>query len=197
MFRLGVNEQTVSSQKKSDGLVIVSCSSFIPLKRVNLIVDILKSIQTKVKWIHFGDGPLMNEVKQKAVKELGENIISEFKGYVRHDDVIRFYKENYVDLFVNVSELEGIPVSIMEAISFGIPVTGCNICGVPEIVTSQTGFLWDVNFKPKEAAKQIESYLTVEESKKEELRSSAKNFWNENFNADKNYKAFIKDRFLN
>ncbi|MBK7666202.1 MAG: glycosyltransferase [Sphingobacteriaceae bacterium] len=184
------------NESNTNEKVIVSCSSLIELKRVNLIVEILKNTTSKIKWVHFGDGPLLSSVKEKT-KELGNNISVEFKGYVSHDQILKYYKENRIDLFMNVSELEGIPVSIMEAISFGIPVTGCNICGVPEIVTKETGFLWDVNFDVKAAANELENYFQSTEQRKQDLRTSAKNYWAKHFDADKNYKSFIKDCLLN
>lgn len=198
IHRLGVEEQTLlNSISKQKEISIVSCSSLIPLKRVNLIIDILKQSSHKIKWVHFGDGPLMNEIKQKAKKELPVNIIAEFKGYVSHDEIVKYYKENPVDLVMNVSELEGIPVSLMEAISFGIPVTGCNVCGVPEIVTKETGFLWEVNFEPKKALHELEEYFNSSVQEKEKLRNSAWSHWCKHFNANKNYTTFIKGYLLN
>lgn len=195
--RLGVKEQIVLTEKKGTEILIVSCSSFIALKRVNLIIEVLKNLDVKVKWLHFGDGPLFKEVNIKAERELPENIIYEFKGYVSHEEILNFYKANYVDLFINASELEGIPVSVMEAISFGIPVTGCKTCGVPEIVTSETGFLWEIDFDPRQAAQQIREYLMRSDDDKKSLRISAKNYWDLYFNAEKNYRAFIKNCLLN
>lgn len=40
---------------------------------------------------------------------------------------------------------EGIPVSIMEAISFGIPIIATNVGGNAEIVNDETGVLIPVN----------------------------------------------------
>ena len=48
-------------------------------------------------------------------------------------------------MFINLSSSEGIPVSIMEAQSFGIPVIATNVGGSGEIVVSETGVLVDEN----------------------------------------------------
>ncbi len=195
MNRLGVVEQNMNPQNGRKEVTIVSCSSLIPLKRVHLIIDILKNLPLDIKWVHFGDGPLMNEIKEKA-KTFGLNISTEFKGYVSHQEVMNYYKSNHVDLVMNVSELEGIPVSLMEAISFGIPVTGCKICGVPEIVTNETGFLWEKDFDTKAAAKQLAEYFQRSPEQKQKFREDVKNFWNGRFNAEKNYRTFIKECLL-
>ena len=44
-----------------------------------------------------------------------------------------------VDLFLTVSANEGIPVSIMEAQSFGIPVIATDVGGISEIVNNVNG----------------------------------------------------------
>ncbi len=196
MNHLGVVEQSQNIQQETKEITIISCSSLIALKRVHLIVEVLKNLSANVKWIHFGDGPLMKEVAEKS-KTLGQNFKVEFRGYVSHHEVINYYRNNQIDLVMNVSELEGIPVSLMEAISFGIPVTGCKVCGVPEIVTSETGFLWERNFDPKRAAKQLSEYFERPLEHKQKFREGVRRYWNENFNAEKNYRTFIKDCLLN
>jgi len=46
-----------------------------------------------------------------------------------HNDVLNYYASNPVDVFINTSSSEGLPVSIMEAMSFGIPVIATNVGG--------------------------------------------------------------------
>ncbi|MBL3200697.1 glycosyltransferase, partial [Klebsiella pneumoniae] len=55
-------------------------------------------------------------------------------GTVPHETIISFFAANPVHLFLNLSTMEGIPVSIMEAISFGIPVVATDVGAVSEIV---------------------------------------------------------------
>ena len=71
---IGTHENETVDQKKN--ILIVSCASLIPLKRVKMIIDSLKVLSTRlegerIKWIHFGDGPLMNELKDYAHQNLG------------------------------------------------------------------------------------------------------------------------------
>lgn len=187
---LGTNDHGMADLNEAPELHIVSCSAFHPVKRVHLIVDILKEIPVPVKWTHFGSGELENMVRER-IKELPAHVTVDLKGQVDNSAVIQFYKTNPVDLFINVSELEGIPVSIMEAISFGIPVMGCNICGVPEIVTTQTGYLLEKEFSPKEAAQKILSHGALSLQDKKEFSKGVKNFWSKTFNAGNNYTTFI------
>lgn len=43
-----------------------------------------------------------------------------------------------------MSDSEGIPVSIMEAMSFGIPVIARNVGGMSEIVNEENGLLLEM-----------------------------------------------------
>jgi len=192
--KLGVRDRGLNPVNFDGTVTIVSCSSLIPLKRVDLIIKLLKKIKTKVTWVHFGKGILEEAILEEA-KTLPKNITFDYKGFVKNEVIIEFYRANTVDLFINTSELEGIPVSMMEAISFGIPIVGCNICGIPEIVNVNTGLLLDKNFEIEETAQNIEEFISTK-SRNIAFRTSVKFFWEQNFNANKIYPQFIKNHLL-
>ncbi len=183
--RLGLDVIPLEFNIKEDQLIIISCSAIIPLKRVHLIIEILKHIQIPVKWVHFGGGELFEEVKRKAL-DLPHMV--EFKGHVPNHEFINYLKSNPVSLFINVSESEGIPVSMMEAISQGIPLIGTDVCGVPEIVTGKTGLLLPVNFDPVKVAESITEMHQAQTIYSKTYRSGIREFYKENFFAGKNYK---------
>lgn len=62
-----------------------------------------------------------------------------------HDQVMNYYKEHHFDVFINMSTNEGVPVSIMEAASFGIPIIATNVGGTSEIVQPSVGMLLSSN----------------------------------------------------
>jgi glycosyltransferase involved in cell wall biosynthesis len=186
---LGVNKPvayppaTLSVNKTS--FTLVSCARLVPQKRVDLIVDILQVVDISARWIHIGDGPGREILLNKA-KDLPPNISFVHLGYLTNEEVYNFYSGNHIDLFISVSNSEGLPVSMMEAISFGIPVFACNANGVAEIVIEDAGTLVPVN-------------ATVELLRSELLNTLNRNFdrdeikkhFDANFDAQKNYKSFI------
>ena len=112
---------------------------------------------------------------------------TDFMGNVSNSDVIDFYRKTPVDLFVNVSDTEGLPVSIMEAISFGIPVLATDVGGVSEIVKINfNGELLHVDFSDGDFASAIKMYYQSGEEKKKTRRQNARLYWEQNFNAEKN-----------
>lgn len=188
--KLGVTDNGRNPISSENTFQIVSCSNFVQLKRVHLIVEILSHLNISFHWTHFGTGIGMEQVQVKASNWLKKECFT-FKGFIPNKDLMEWYRHNPVDLFVNVSELEGLPVSLMEAISFGIPIVGCRICGVPEIVTPKTGVLLDLDFKPSQAATQIQYFLNSK-ARNTDFRKGVREFWAENFDADKNYTDFVK-----
>ena len=194
---LGVTRPDVDITKanKSNKYVIVSCSNLIPLKRIDLIIYALASVKCtrEIEWFHFGDGILRTELEKIADKTLGslKGITYRFMGYYANDDLLRFYSANRVDLFINASSTEGVPVSIMEAQSFGIPVIATDVGGVKEVVNESTGSLIRADFSQVDLVQLIEYYTNLTEKESDDIRENAEKNWNSNFNAVSNYKDFI------
>lgn len=188
--RLGVSP-TTSLNRGGTGshFTIVSCSVLSWYKRPQLLVEIISKLQVPVKWVHFGGGALETEFLE-AVNKLPAHTEFEYRGQVPNAHVLQFYKENGVDLFINVSEYEGIPYSMMEAIAAGIPLVGCDVCGVPEIVTEQTGVLLPKEVDAPTAAARIETFLN-EKSRDFDFRDQIVQFWSENYSAELNYRSFV------
>lgn len=193
---LGVeNVDKLNPTNNSQIVHLVSCSFITESKRVELIIEILKSINLKIKWTHFGDGNLL-EVMKKKTALLPANISCEFLGFKSNSFILNYYKTIPCDLFITTTLLEGgVPVSIMEAIAHGIPVIGTSVAGVPEIVNAKTGFLIAADFNPMEVAEIIAAYSLKSTEEKIALRKSSRLFYENNFRAEKNYNLFI-DRYL-
>lgn len=182
----GYNAGSVAGEK----FQIVSCSNFVPLKRIHLLIDILAALRVPFEWTHFGAGKGMTEAEGYAADKLKPGDYR-FMGFVKNQTVLSYYRNNPVDLFLNTSILEGIPVSMMEAIAAAIPVAGFNVCGIPEIVTKDSGLLLDVNDSIEVTAGKMDHFL-AETARIQEFRKGVKAFWNSAFNADINYAEFIK-----
>lgn len=190
-YRLGTFQQKVNINKSTQNeLTIASCSSISEVKQLHLIPDILKKVSIPLTWVHFGDGPLRDQI-ELLIKKLPSNIKVELKGRVENEKILNYYSNNRIDLFINVSKSEGIPVSMMEAISFGIPLLGFDVGGISEIVTNKTGILIDSQKDYKQTSTIINNFpssLYIEES----FRKKVKEFWLKNYSANTNHLQFAK-----
>jgi glycosyltransferase involved in cell wall biosynthesis len=195
--RLGVNQpdQYSGEMVKTNSFNIVSCSNLIPLKRIHLIIKALSSIKSdkEIKWFHFGEGILMKELMVLAAEQLGQKnrVNYSFMGHYSNDELMKFYKNHQIDLFINTSFTEGVPVSIMEAQSYGIPVIATDVGGVKELVRKGTGFLLNVDFKIEELTDRIEYFMNLDPEERKGFKANAFSNWEENYNASKNYRQFI------
>ncbi|MCB0489355.1 MAG: glycosyltransferase [Cyclobacteriaceae bacterium] len=167
--------------------LVVSCSSMIPVKRIDKIIDSLRETTLNIRWVHFGDGPLRKSLEQAALT-LPPNIQTSFYGHITNSQVLEFYGSNYVDLFISLSESEGLPVSMMEAISFGIPILATAVNGIPEIVTEKTGVLVNISVDEIEVCQALHHILSNGNLDRNEIR----NFFRSNFDAKKNYESFAE-----
>lgn len=195
--RLGTKDFGINPVRSNlNEFVIVSCSFVHKVKRVNLIVEALARIErfeVAVKWIHFGGGQDLNTMKQLAYDKLKGKVDFEFTGQVTNAFILDYYKNHHIDLFVNVSASEGIPVSIMEATSFSIPVIATDVGGTREIVlNNKNGILLNKDFETDELARIISS-LIVDADKLNSLRNNSRTIWEVTYFSDSNYRGFYKE----
>ncbi|MGL5354982.1 MAG: glycosyltransferase [Cetobacterium sp.] len=179
---------------KKNNYNIVSCSYIRPVKRVSLIIEGLEKLNLrdkKVTWTHIGDGEGVEELKLLAKQKL-KNVEFQFLGHLKNENILEYYKQNDIKCFVNLSSSEGLPVSMMEVQSFGIPIVATNVGGVNEIVNKETGVLLSENPTPQEIADGIKKMLLLSDEDYESIQRKCFEYWSENFNAKKNYKNFIE-----
>ncbi len=185
---LGVKKAPADLAQRVEKLevpLLVSCSSIIDIKRVERIPEVLKHIPFPLKWVHFGSGPMEAEVRE-AVKKIPSHITYELKGQASNEEVLAYYRTYHVDLFVSLSTREGLPVSMMEAISYGIPILACGVYGIPEIVTETTGSLVGTDEPSEKIAEKIIQLLN-----KPLNRSIVQDFFHARFEENRNYKKLI------
>ncbi len=195
--RLGVRDPSFLTPPSQDGVCrIVSCSLVVPVKRVDLLLKGIASAaaarpEQPFEWHHFGEGPLKSLVEETARNTLPANVKSYFPGYPSLDHLMSFYKNNPVDLFMNVSESEGTPVAVMEAISCGMPVAATGVGGNPEIASEQNGAILSPNPSPEEIGATILSFFDHPDQAMEKRKASRK-IWDEKYNAARNFQEWVK-----
>lgn len=141
--RLGVNGPAeLRRPPRGAERLVVSCSAVTEVKRVDRILTAVAKLAHEstepIRWVHFGDGPLLPALRA-AASDATPGLTVELRGQTANDQVRAFYAENRVDAFVNLSSSEGVPVSIMEALAYGIPVVATAVGGTPELVGTRLG----------------------------------------------------------
>lgn len=187
--RLGVFHYGINPPKNSNVFQLATCSNVIRIKRLDFLVTALALLKTKLDfcWYCIGDGDELELIKNLVSKNgLNKNVI--FLGRLSNKDVQKFYLENHIDLFVNVSSTEGVPVSVMEALSFGIPCLCTDVGGTGEILNEKCGKLLNENVNADILSESILSFVNSPEN----IKECCINQWDSVCNADKLYTDWIK-----
>lgn len=109
------------------------------------ILEVLSKLdKDKLKDIHvsfIGDGPEKDELEEFASKHgLNENV--SFEGSIPNSEVYKYLAEH--NIYILMSDNEGLPISIIEAMRAGLPIISTKIAGIPETV-DKNGILLDLD----------------------------------------------------
>lgn len=189
--RLGVSIPGTSSPIPNlSPLKILTLSFLVPVKRLDLLLEALMLADRPIVWTVIGGGPLFEELQVKA-KTLPHLVTVDFKGHLSPGEIQKCFSEESFHMLVNVSLSEGVPVSMMESLSWGIPIVATAVGGVPEIVNTKTGWLISPNPLPIEIyAAIIRAHQAVSTSDRhsdirEHCAKEARQKWNRNTNFSK------------
>lgn len=122
-----------------------------------------------------GDGALQNA--QKVAVELGVSEKISFPGSVPKKDVPHWL--NSGDIFINTTNIDNTPISVLEAMACGLPVVSTNVGGLPYLLEHEKDALLVPPNDPQamaEAVKQILTQPTFAEQLSRNARTKAERF---------------------
>ena len=196
-YYLGTNkiDNQHNSQVENDKLVIVSCANIMTsnIKRIELIpsllIELAKYTDRNIEWVHFGNYDfqlnklLEIELEKKALKENSQiNVI--FKGPTENTEILSYYAASPVSFFLSVSSSEGLPFSMMEASSYGIPIVCTDVGGCKEITNKV--LLLPATFTENDFIKVYERFIQDENK----YRTEAFNLWEKGFSFEMSLEKF-------
>ncbi len=122
-----------------DAVIFGAAGRLVLVKRYDLIIKAAKMILEKFKDVYFviaGDGPLYSSLQKEIQKnKVNKRVI--LTGF--QADMPHFFQQ--IDVFVNVSESEGLPLALLEALASGIPVIATDVGGISEVIDTTSGIL--------------------------------------------------------
>ncbi|WP_158260093.1 glycosyltransferase [Zobellella endophytica] len=194
---LGVRLPSGMSKASLAGHIhLVSLSYCVSVKRIDKIISSLVALSKeepslKIRWTHIGEGPLSNYLENLSIDSFDgvDNVEFMFLGGIDNFKVREFFIKNRIDLLLNVSESEGVPVSIMEAMSFGVPAVAPDVGGVSYLVSNNLGYLMSNNPSVDEIVNAIKCiYYSADNMV---MRCEVREHVALNYNAEKNYRDFV------
>jgi glycosyltransferase involved in cell wall biosynthesis len=195
VWHLGVPQPSRINHASSDAVFrLVSCSYLVPVKRVELLLEAVAEVgrlhpEQQIDWKHFGGGPEEERLRSLASR-VPANVSCHWYGSVPNDEIRRHYENHPVDLFATVTASEGgVPVSIMEAQSFGIPVLATDVGGIRDIITRENGILVDGAHGPVEIADALAWFISGRQNAGA-MRDASRRICREDFDSQKNFQRF-------
>jgi len=115
-------------------------------KGINTFVDVVEKLDETNKDIHYiigGKGSKLDWVNEKLAYKVAEGKVS-ILGFVDEEEKEHLFKKTNVYLLP--TDFEVLPISILEAMSYGNIVISTHVGGIPDaILDGETGFLIDRN----------------------------------------------------
>lgn len=154
-------------------------------KGVKLLIDAWLKKDRKSKLLIVGTGELMDEMQEKTY-----NTSITLVGFKSGIELINLITNAS---FVIVPSIcyENNPMTIIEAYSYGKPVIGSNIGGIPEIIDNgNTGYLFEMN-SIEDLSLKIDIVENIDEKEYDRLSHNARRFADQHFNPESHYNHLI------
>ena len=119
-------KKNIELKKEDKDFDIISVTNFSRAKRLDIFLKIVKKIKEdypEIKTLVIGGKGRRKTIFQKYRNKMGLNRNVEFLGYTNH--VVSYLMRSKI--FILTSEIEGIPMAMLEAMSLGMP------CVVPDV----------------------------------------------------------------
>lgn len=141
---------------------IISVCRLVEQKNIFEIIRIAKILHN-YNFIILGNGPLLNEIQNYILKKNVKNVYMPGK-------INNVFKYLYASrIYLSTSFYEGLSISILEAMSIGLPIIASNVVGnVDAIEHSKSGYLYDLG----KINKAVDYILKIMESEKLFLKLS-------------------------
>ncbi len=127
----------------NDQINITIVSRLVSHKNIEKIIRAISDLNNPLIYLNIiGDGPELNRLQKISLKSNNkDNII--FHGKLNRDDINHIFLKS--DIYVQASNYEGLPHSLLEAMSYGIPVLCTPVGECKEILGNEDrGYILDL-----------------------------------------------------
>lgn len=152
-------------------------------KGIKTLVDVMKDLPDEVLKVA-GNGPMMEELQSLHLPNV------EFLGFRSGRDLFNLV-QNASFVIVPSEWEENNPMTVIEAYSYGKPVIGSKIGGIPEIIeTGRTGYTFDA-FDKQSLLTTIKKAISISDEDYKAMSMCARAFAEEHFNPSKHYEKLL------
>jgi glycosyltransferase involved in cell wall biosynthesis len=159
------------ARMEHDRLVAGVAANLEYWKGIDVLLEAARLVQSPLRLEIYGVGSKRGELERQA-----EGLDAHFKGFVQNPLA-------ELDVLVQPSRADNLPLAILEAMAAGLPVIGTRVGGIPELVVDgETGLLVEPE-RPEELAAALDS-LAADRERRVELGRRGRERVQEHFSAD-------------
>ncbi len=178
--------EKVTLENKIIKLVVVS--RLVNQKNIDMVIKAVKRIEDKNILLNIvGDGPEVNNLKN-LVKEKSLNKRVSFIGKIKNSELHNYLED--ADIFIQASNYEGLPHSILEAINYEIPILSTEVGGCSAILNKgERGYIIPMPVSEVEISEEIRTIINNKNEAKSKVKL-AKNYLNQEHNFNTNAEIY-------
>ncbi|VVA44533.1 Glycosyl transferase, group 1 family protein [Candidatus Roizmanbacteria bacterium] len=157
-------------ENKNKKITLLFVARIVPRKGLMILLKTLRELIKdipNIKLIVLGDGPHLITCKKYVKNNQLENFV-EFKGYITGKNKIKYYQNS--DIFCAPYRNENFAITILEAMSCGIPIVGFDSNGVKEILSGYPDSDLIVSHKNTKLFREAIKSLVLDDSKRKRIR---------------------------
>jgi len=201
VIRMGVNvpPQTMVTEHDGSSLRLIMPANMKKVKGHVYLLQAIEMLAERGIDIHVdlaGDGVLRQDILQ-FIQDKGLQKNVRYLGVMSHEKLLQQLGSGTWDALVLASivtedgDAEGVPVALIEAMSYGVPVIATETGGIPELLRNGGGLMVPEK-SPRAIADAIE-HLAQDSSLREKLGKTGRKWIEEEFAMDKVAEKIVKE----
>ena len=179
-----VKEETKETNNTVDFIYV---ARMVPVKNHKFLIDVLKKTNQNVRFIFVGQEDEKKEIREYA-KENGVTDRLVFTGLIPRNEVFQLLSRS--DAYISSSVLEGLPVSVLEAMYCSLP---CILSDIPQHKEAGEGAGKEIRILPLETdlwVEEINQYSLLSKEERMALGQRARSFVKDNFSLEKMHRQY-------
>ena len=172
----------------NDQINITIVSRLVSHKNIKKIIRAISDLNNPFIYLNIiGDGPELNQLQKISLESNNkDNII--FHGKLNRDDINHIFLKS--DIYIQASNYEGLPHSLLEAMSYGIPVLCTPVGECKEILGNEDrGYILDLPVSKNNIKSKI-SQIIGEKDIANKKGERGKDFINEKYNLTNSFNLY-------
>ena len=172
----------------NDQINITIVSRLVSHKNIKKIIRAISDLNDPLIYLNIiGDGPELNQLQKISLESNNkDNII--FHGKLNRDDINHIFLKS--DIYIQASNYEGLPHSLLEAMSYGIPVLCTPVGECKEILGNEDrGYILDLPVSKNNIKSKINEIIS-EKNIANKKGERGKDFINEKYNLTNSFNLY-------